>query len=186
VSKGYIYNALDDVTLPYAGRFFFIPKGKVTVIEDVMYSAPDRRPKPGEEEPEEGAMLENKRSGLEVAHILANRHRQDRKRQGFWVGDKEPSEADQKMCQRRATEYKRQQIASARKERADRLANVPGRNDYDDQIIRWMEELGISDDIHATATQAGPAMTPENIAQIANAVVQANRKAEKEPVGAKG
>lgn len=180
--KGFVFNALKDTTLSLGGRDFHFPKGVTTIIEDQTFTSPDLYKRNHESEPDEAAVLSTTISGFDAATRMLNRHHMNRIMQGFWVGKEEPSKTVIAQCEVKAQRWKRQQIAGAQKERADRLANVPGRNELDPEILEWMQAFGIQDNVY---NPQGGSMTPETIANIAAAAGVAAAKAIQETAGAR-
>jgi len=177
----YVYNALKDLTLLHNGREHKFLKGRVTEVDDQVFTAPDvyRRNHPSN--PQADAMLEARMNGGDFARMILNRHYLNLLDAGCWVGDEKPTDVQKQACALKAEAYKRKRIDEALQERSERRAGGKGLLALDEEIIEWMRELGITDELY------NPAANEERLAKLmAEAIGNALANAQKpQPVATK-
>lgn len=194
MASGYVLNCIKrteagprgekGAVLRFSGRQFFFPFGEVTEVPDQTFAAPDLRRQFNESNPEEGAMFRRDWGGLELAKKMLDRHHLPYTKIGFWVGSQPPSDKAIRETEQAAHRYKLNRIAQAKKERHDRLAGGPGRIEMEDEVLGWMEELGIEDEIYLPSPKqpaASPTLPAGMIQQIVTETVSA--LSQKQPAG---
>ena len=149
--EGFVYQDVKDTTLNFGGRPFFFPRGVLVTLSDQEFVTADMRRRNDEDDPSPSATLTYTITGYEMAKKLMTRHHQARIGHGWWIGRKAPTKAEIEATEADAKRFKRGEIFEAKRERAERMAGMPGgRARFDDDILAFMTELGIKDDFYET------------------------------------
>lgn len=188
-TKVYVYNPIRDLTgeraLMFDGKLYEFPKGKVTVLEDQHFQAPDlyRRNMANASPAEKKAVHEYDLDATTFANTIFRRQYVDMIAAGIFIGSKEPTVEEKKACDKRAEQWKRAQIDEFQQERMERQSGGKGRLSPDVEMIEWMEELGIEDKLY-NPLKGG--MPQEDLVAMGAAIGKSVAEAMKaEPVGAR-
>lgn len=165
MSTAYVFNGFKDLNLPYAGLTFKFPVNKVTQLGDRTFTSPDERQRFHESNPNEFAMFETTRDGIEFATDLMNRHYQGYQTEGVvWVGDRLPGPKEMQRCQELGRIKKLKMIEQAAADH--RVAQNAGKHhDIDTEIVDWMKEYNIHDNIYNA--DAGAEMSSAEMTKLA-------------------
>jgi hypothetical protein len=147
VATRFVYNAFDDMVLPFDGKKYKFPKGRVVEISEHYSAAPDERRRNHESNPQPGALLEATYSPQQMLEILFARHGDNPVQQGcVWTGEAQPTAEEKSYAEGRARDLKIELIEEALSERAQALQKG-GRPKMDEHVIRWMREIGYHNDV---------------------------------------
>lgn len=185
MSTAYVFNGFKPLNLIYAGLPNFFPYNEVTRMADRLFKSPDERRRNHESNPEEGAVFESRRDGIEFVTDLMNRHYQGYQTEGVvWIGAQDPTAAERKRCMELGRIKKMKIVEQSLADRRTAMAKG-GQPELDAEIVSWMQEYNIHDPLYNAAPEGG--FTEAQLQQIGAVmgVAMAQMNKQPEPVGAK-
>ncbi len=184
MAKAFVFNPLRNTVLEFSGREYYFEKNKTTVVEDQRFWAPDeyRRNLSNGSPDDAQAIHETIIPALKFADMLfGNRHYQNLKDAGFFVGEKEPTDKEIKACEAKAKAWKMKEIDLFLQERRERQGGGMGRLAPDQEVIDWMVELGVHDALYNPQPVGATAEENERLATlvataVSNAILNPAKK----------
>lgn len=166
-----VFNGFTELRLPFDGRVFKFPFNKTTAVDDLYCSAPDERRRNHESDPVDNAILERTYPARTVADMLLSRHGQNLVGDGcVLILDREPTDAEKARAIEMGRIRKANMVGEAIAEHNAAKTQPGAKHFLDAEIIHWMKELDITDDIYNPAAKVDQgAVIAELLAKILQA-----------------
>ena len=183
MSIAHVFNGFKDLKLKYDGKWFRFPYNEITKVGDQKFWAPDERARNHESAPNPNAILQKDIEAIPFTNDLLNRHYLGLQAEGVvWVGDRMPTDAEKKATMESGRIKKMKMVEVALADRRSAIGKG-GQPELDKDIVLWMQEFNIHDDLYNKKAEGMSDEELERIGAIAGAVVA--KMQQSQPAGVK-